>query len=106
MDGVLNLGVRPTFGRKSTPGPVLELHLFGRRSGLYGRDIEVFFGPRLREEKKFPSPEALTRQIAADVERGRAILARMRPSGPHERRAPAVPKNLKESLYTPLRHRL
>jgi riboflavin kinase/FMN adenylyltransferase len=78
FDGVLNLGQRPTFGIREASGPHLELHLLDLRRELYGRDIEVFFVRRLRDEKTFASPGELSRQIAADITRSRRILARTR----------------------------
>jgi riboflavin kinase/FMN adenylyltransferase len=71
--GVANVGVKPTVdasGRVSA-----EVHLFdfdGR--DLYGEAIRLSFLGRLREERRFPSVEALRSQIAADVERARALL--------------------------------
>ena len=35
---------------------------------MYGTDITVGFLRRLRDERKFPSPEELSKQIAADIE--------------------------------------
>jgi riboflavin kinase / FMN adenylyltransferase len=36
--------------------------------------VRLFFHERLREERKFPSVEALTEQIARDIEAARAYL--------------------------------
>jgi riboflavin kinase/FMN adenylyltransferase len=71
-EGVLNFGVRPTLGRDRHP--TLELHLLDFSASLYGREVEVFFVRRLRPERAFPSEQALTRQIAADVRQARAVL--------------------------------
>jgi len=49
------------------PSSVLELHLFGLRRNLYGKDIEVTFLKKLRRERVFPSLAALQRQIRADI---------------------------------------
>jgi riboflavin kinase / FMN adenylyltransferase len=72
-DGVCNVGVKPTVQRS---GPVTpEAHLFdfdGR--DLYGERIRLAFVARLREERRFPSIDALRAQIAADAERARTIL--------------------------------
>jgi len=56
-EGVVNLGVRPTFGRRRRPAADAELHLLDFRGNLYGRDIEVFFVARLRDERAFSSPK-------------------------------------------------
>jgi len=71
--GVCNVGVKPTV---DVSGQVAaEVHLFdfdGR--DLYGEAIRVAFVARLREERRFPSVEALRSQIAADAGRARALL--------------------------------
>jgi riboflavin kinase/FMN adenylyltransferase len=71
--GVANIGVRPTVvaeGRES-----VEVHLIGYSGDpLYGRELEVAFVARLRDEQKFENLEALKRQIAADIEAARSVL--------------------------------
>lgn len=71
--GVLNYGRHPTITR--APRPVMELHLLDLRSNLYGRTLEVFFGPLLRSEKRFPSLGALAAAIRTDANAARHILA-------------------------------
>lgn len=72
-DGVCNVGVKPTV---DTSGQVTaEVHLFdfaGR--DLYGEAVRLSFVARLREERRFPTVEALRAQIAADAARARALL--------------------------------
>jgi riboflavin kinase/FMN adenylyltransferase len=72
--GVCNVGVKPTV---ETNGHVVaEAHLFdfdGRE--LYGAPIRVAFVARLRDERRFPSVDALRAQIAADVSRAREVLS-------------------------------
>jgi len=75
LNGVLNLGVRPTFSESGTGKPSLELHLFDFKGNLYGRDIEVFFVKRLRAETKFPDPEKLKSRIRKDIEQAADLLA-------------------------------
>lgn len=70
--GVANYGLRPTMG---AGGPLLESHLFDFDEELYGESIEVIPLKRLREEKKFSSPEELKGQIARDCSRAREFLA-------------------------------
>jgi riboflavin kinase/FMN adenylyltransferase len=63
---VLNLGTSPTFG----PGERrLEVHLLRFSGDLYGRRVRVFFERLLRHEMRFPTPQALARQIRIDVAR-------------------------------------
>ena len=67
VNGVANLGVRPTFADVAPDRAVLETHLLGFDGDLYGKTIEVSFLTHLRDERTFDSPEALTRQIAEDI---------------------------------------
>ncbi len=72
VDGVANLGLRPTVG---TPGPRLEAHLFDIDLDLYGRHLRVALIDFLRPEQKFSGIDALKAQIAADAAAARVILA-------------------------------
>lgn len=69
---VVNVGRRPTF---AADDPALaEAHLLDFEGEAYGRRIELAFEHRLRDERRFPGPDALREQIARDVEAGRAWL--------------------------------
>jgi riboflavin kinase / FMN adenylyltransferase len=68
--GVLNIGLRPTVSN-GTPELRVEAHLFDFTGDLYGRDLEITFLEKLREEQKFPSLEALKEQISRDVANAR-----------------------------------
>ena len=63
---VLNIGYRPTL-REPNPTLHVEAHLLDFNGGLYGRELEITFVEKLRDEKKFPSVEELKQQIARDV---------------------------------------
>jgi riboflavin kinase/FMN adenylyltransferase len=69
--GMLNLGGRPTFGddRRS-----LEAHLFDAQGDWYGRTVRVEFHRRLREVRRFESPDALVAQLHEDARAARATL--------------------------------
>jgi riboflavin kinase/FMN adenylyltransferase len=69
LQGVASLGVRPTL--KQDANPVLEVHLFEFAQQIYGKHLRVEFLQKLRNEEKFDGLEALTRQIALDVENAR-----------------------------------
>jgi len=69
--GVANVGTRPTLGGEERR---LEVHLLGFIGELYGEEVRVRFLKRLREERRFPSLEALKAQIAEDVEEARAYF--------------------------------
>jgi riboflavin kinase/FMN adenylyltransferase len=76
MPSVTNIGVRPTFQGAGPELPALvETHLLGQTIDLYGKELEVRFVCRLREERKFPGIEALKAQIAQDAGEAAHILA-------------------------------
>jgi len=72
LPGVASLGTRPTVNGRET---LLEAHLFDFDGDLYGREIEVEFVGKLRDEERFSDLDALTRQMNRDAERARSILA-------------------------------
>ncbi len=74
VDGVLNLGRRPTFVPEPQAPLVAETHLFDVDADLYGREIEVAFVERLRAERPFASRADLSARIREDVARARARL--------------------------------
>jgi riboflavin kinase/FMN adenylyltransferase len=67
------VGVKPTV--EAAGQVTAEAHLFdfdGR--DLYGASLRLAFVARLRDERRFPSLDALRAQIADDAERARAVL--------------------------------
>ena len=71
LDGVANLGRRPTFGGDDV---VLEAHLLDFEGDLYGKRLRVAFITFLRPEERFEDIDALTSQIAADRDRAATLL--------------------------------
>ncbi len=72
MAGV-NVGYNPTFGGEKLG---IEVHLIDVRKGdLYDKKLSVHFIRKIRDERKFPGPDQLVRQVKKDVERAREILA-------------------------------
>lgn len=68
---MMNIGMRPTFdGHHQT----LEVNILGFDGNLYGQTIQVTFVERLRDERKFDSPEALAAQLERDRDRVNEIL--------------------------------
>ena len=62
--GMCNLGVRPTFNETDF---VMEVHFFDMSSNdIYGMLIVVEFLERIRDEKRFSSPEELKKQLMRD----------------------------------------
>jgi len=72
VPGVLNIGIRPTFGGARR---TVEAHFLDFAGDLYRRWLVVEFIERLRGESAFAGPEALKAAIAADVARARRVLA-------------------------------
>jgi riboflavin kinase/FMN adenylyltransferase len=71
LPGVASLGTRPTVDGEHT---LLEAHVFDFSGDLYGREIEVEFVAKLREEERFPSLDALVAQMHQDAAQARQIL--------------------------------
>lgn len=71
FDGMMNLGPRPTFGEAEVR---LEAHLFDVERDFYGLPVRLDFIARLRETRRFASPEALRAQLAADERAARLAL--------------------------------
>jgi len=66
---VVNVGFRPTFGETEIS---IEAHVLDFTGDLYDERVTLTFLRRLREERKFPSVDALKAQIALDVAAARA----------------------------------
>src|SRR5690606_16897203 len=61
--GMMNLGPRPTFGDDAV---TIEAHLFGAEGDFYGARVRLEFIERLRETRRFSSPQALAEQLRRD----------------------------------------
>lgn len=72
VDGVANIGVRPT--ATSNGRARLEVHLFDWQRDCYGAHIRVHFLHKLRAEQKFASLDDLRAQIGRDAETARHWL--------------------------------
>jgi riboflavin kinase/FMN adenylyltransferase len=68
---VVNVGVRPTFNEHTL---AVEAYLLDFSADIYGQSIVLTFASRVREERRFPSVDALRSQIEADVETARQRL--------------------------------
>ena len=68
---MMNIGTRPTFdGRSRT----LEVNILDFDGNLYGQAVTITFVARLREERRFDSPEALVAQLKEDQENVKRLL--------------------------------
>lgn len=72
--GVLNIGTRPTFYSPRDPEPTIEVHIFDFDERIYGKEIEILFIEKLRDEAKFKNRDELIEQIRKDEKLARAIL--------------------------------
>ncbi len=72
-DSVAYIGTRPTFdgGERG-----LEVSILDGMHELYGRTLTVEFISRIRGDAQFESEEALSRQIAADMDSAKSVLRR------------------------------
>lgn len=62
---MMNIGTRPTFnGTQQT----LEVHILNFNDDIYGKMISVAFVHKLRNERQFPSKEALSEQLVKDAQ--------------------------------------
>ena len=77
FDSVTNVGTRPTFADASF---AIESHLLDFRpvSLHETTPLRLSFLARLREERQWPSPEALREQIGRDVQAARRYLGRLK----------------------------
>lgn len=71
--GVASLGVRPTV--KVDGAPLLEVYVLDFDGSIYGSRLTIEFLDRLRDEQRFPDVDALTCQIARDVDAARDYFA-------------------------------
>jgi riboflavin kinase/FMN adenylyltransferase len=78
--GVCYIGKKPTFRacqpRYKRHGKInIEVHIFDFKKNLYGKDLEVSFYQKLREERRFVSPAALSAQVQKDVVAAKKIFS-------------------------------
>ena len=75
-DSITNIGYRPTFGASNQL--TIETFLLSPLTGETPRRIRVEFLLRLRDERRFESPEALKAQIFKDVRTAQSYFRRRR----------------------------
>lgn len=72
LNGVANIGKRPTFDKRDI---LLEVHLFDFEGDLYNSHLRVQLIAFLRSEQKFDGIDALKKQITTDGKVARIVLA-------------------------------
>lgn len=70
---ITNVGNNPTFGGVDRIS--VETYIFDFEKDIYGKEIEVFFISKIREEMRFGSVEELIEQILKDIEIAKKVLA-------------------------------
>jgi riboflavin kinase/FMN adenylyltransferase len=70
-NGMANIGIRPTFEQHEL---TIEVNLFDFSDNIYGHNLTLFFVDRIRDEMKFPDPEALKYQISLDKKQIQELL--------------------------------
>ncbi|QUW24088.1 bifunctional riboflavin kinase/FAD synthetase [Sporosarcina sp. Marseille-Q4063] len=75
MNGVCNVGVKPTFNNPEVKSPMVEVHILDYDGDLYGKEVAVEWVKHIRQEKKFESIDSLISQIEKDKEMAIEILA-------------------------------
>jgi riboflavin kinase/FMN adenylyltransferase len=65
LDAVAFIGKK--YAPRHTAGKIVEVHIFSFKKNIYGKEMEVQFIRKIRDEKKFSSSEKLIKQIKKDV---------------------------------------
>lgn len=69
--GMMNIGTRPTFeGQERT----MEVNLFDFDEDIYGKEVQVRFYHRIRDEQKFDGINELIEQLKKDEQQARKLL--------------------------------
>ena len=81
LNGVCYIGRRATFGKERAghKGPditSIEVYIFDFNRNIYGKEIEIYFVKKIREDKRFICAPALIKQIKKDLIIARKLLAR------------------------------
>ena len=71
INGIANLGYRPTFNQNKI---LLEVNLFNFNRNIYNKKLSVKFIKFIRREKKFKSIKQLTNQIKKDIRVAKSSL--------------------------------
>ena len=73
--GLTNIGLNPTFGESAQA--TIETYLLRYTGDLYGREVQLGFVQRLRDERRFDDVDSLKVQIDADRRRAERLFTRM-----------------------------
>jgi len=68
---MINIGIRPTLDQHNV---TVEAHIFEFDRNIYGHTIEIHFISRIRQEMRFPSLEALKKQLHSDRRKSLTVI--------------------------------
>lgn len=74
FDAMLYMGMQPTFKDNNF---IVEVHLMDFEGILYGKELEVFFLGKIRDEKRFNNIEELVEQIKLDEISVKQLIAKI-----------------------------
>jgi riboflavin kinase/FMN adenylyltransferase len=74
LPALVSIGSRPTFHPDAT-GETIEVHIPGFEGDLYGRDMEVRFISKIREQRDFPTPGELVKRMREDARELKRLLS-------------------------------
>tara|TARA_R100001143_G_C3361367_1_gene137147 strand:- start:89687 stop:90649 length:963 start_codon:yes stop_codon:yes gene_type:complete len=75
--GMMNIGERPTFNEASFS---IEVHILDFNEDIYGKEIQVQFVERIRDEMEFNGKNELVEQLHKDKEMTNNILKKKKPN--------------------------
>lgn len=78
LEGVCNIGFKPTFKKEAALKPAIEVHLFDFNSDIYGKEVVVQWHRYLRKEQKFSGIDELVSQIEKDKQNALEYFQLMR----------------------------
>ena len=74
---ITHVGSKPTFNEKDV---MIESFIIDYDNSLYKKKLRVLFLKKIRDEKKFNTPESLSRQIRKDLEQTLSYFKKQKPS--------------------------
>ncbi|WP_075617566.1 riboflavin biosynthesis protein RibF [Paenisporosarcina indica] len=77
VDGVCNVGYKPTFKNPDEKKLTIEVHLFNFDKNIYGEEVFVDWYHHIRDERKFDGIESLKQQIDKDKQTSIAFLQKL-----------------------------
>lgn len=75
--GMMNIGERPTFDGNSI---TLEVHILDFDNDIYGKDVQLQFVTRIRDEKQFSGLKELKNQLKMDERTVQSVLENSSPN--------------------------